>query len=173
MMNEDYLKLVHDKRISDVFSQIIAKEIEYYKAVILMGQSAIKSSLFINAGALVTTMAFFNANVKSIEDGIQEYVALSGMLIFAMAIWLTNILLCIISYGFAYLSEQRNYVNHIKHSEELRHAVIEIKNYAMPIDEKSILFGRTACGCIITTYISFFYSIYICYKGFSCFVASF
>lgn len=173
MLDNDIFKLIFEKRISDVFSQIIAKETEYYKAVILMGQSAIKSSLFINAGALVTTMAFFNANVKSIEDGVQEYIALSDTLICAMAIWLLNILFCIMSYGFAYLSEQKNYVNFVKHEEELRHAVMEAKRYIMPVDKWSIRFGLAACVCIVITYFLFAYSIWHCYKGFSGFITGF
>lgn len=173
MINMDMGEWIYGKRLDDVFSRIIAQETDYYKAVIMMGQSAVKSSLFINSGALATAMAFFNTNVKIIEDGVPEYIALSDTLILAMAIWLLNILLCVIAYGCAYLSEQRSYVNFMINEEKFRHAVIESKEYYMPVDKESIIFGKVACICIAITYLIFTYSIWICYKGFSCFINSF
>lgn len=172
-MENDIPKLIYEKRVSDVFSRIIAQEIEYYKAVIMMGQSAIKSSLFINAGALATAMVFFNANMKSIEDGVQEYVVLSTTLIYVMAIWLGNIVLCIMSYGFAYLSERRSYINYTKYTEELRHAVIESKNYTMPDDKASKWLGWVAWGCMGLSYAGFVISIKLCYEAFTVFIYNF
>jgi len=169
----DLKKKIYEKRLMEVFSRIAANETEFYKAVILIGQTAIKSSLFTNAGALVTVMAFFNVNLNHIEDGGQKYILLASVLVDAMLIWLVNILLCIMAYGFAYLSERSSYENFVNNAEDYRHAVIESKRYSMPVDKATIRWGKASCGCVAISYVLFLLSILLCYSGFSCFIGGF
>lgn len=173
MSDYDFKGMIYEKRLIDVFSRIIANETEFYKAVILMGQSAIKSSLFINAGALVTVMAFFNANINHIEDGGQKYILLANILVDAMLMWLINILLCIMAYGFAYLNERSSYENFMKNAEDYRHAVIESKRYSMPVDKAIARWGMASCCCVAISYFLFLLSVLLCYRGFSCFIDGF
>lgn len=88
----DFCKQIKLARHNEICTEIENLRNENFKAVVMMGQSAIKASMFIQAGALVIMMAFLNdeSYVMPTSNGalLWQYGSVVAIVLSYVALWL-------------------------------------------------------------------------------------
>ena len=77
---------------------------ELFKAVILSGQSALKSAILINGGAAVALLAFIGSRFEFLEDKTQKILILVSMIMLII-----GVLVAAIASGLTYLAQRHYY----------------------------------------------------------------
>lgn len=149
-----YCKDIHDIRLNDVLKEINTYKSNSFKAVMEMGRIAVKASLYVQCGAVLAVLAFFSNNLMEI---IKKEITTSlflGMYVESMYVWCCGICSCVIAYGTTYLSQYYDYGNYCNHSEELKHAVINVKSYAIPNNKKMSVFQSISVLLVFLSYVT-------------------
>ena len=79
----------------------------YFNALIVQGQSAMKSVLLINAGAVVAVLAFYSGHVDLMLSTDSRIPGLYKMLLVALLYWAVGVGISTMAYGATYLSQSR------------------------------------------------------------------
>lgn len=161
----DYCKQIKFVRMEDVFREIQTYKTDNFKAVIEMGRVAIKASLYVQCGAVLAILAFFSNNLMEVIGGEITQISFLEMYVNSMYCWSFGIVLCVISYGTTYLSQYYDYQNYCAHSEELKHAVINGKNYTMPVRKIAYRFQCASVFLVCVSYVTMFVGLVCAASG--------
>lgn len=155
---EEYVKAV--QKISD----------SNFDAVILQGQSAMKSVLLINAGAVVAVLAFYSGNADLLLLTDSRVIGLYKTLIYALLCWAIGVGTATVAYGATYLSQYCGAKTFNQGLAEFKNAVWFNENAHIGPSEWGIRWQWAVVALVIIGYICFFVGIGVAYFAFERFL---
>lgn len=138
-----------------------------FDALILQGQAAMKSVLLINAGAVVSVLAFYSGHVDLILSIDSRVVGFYKMMLDAMCCWSVGVGTTAIAYGVTYLSQSCIAENFNQKLAEFKDAVWFNKNAYIGPSRWGVGWQYVAVVLVIIGYICFFIGIKVVYNAFN------
>lgn len=138
-----------------------------FNALIVQGQSAMKSVLLINAGAVVAVLAFFSGHVDLMLSTDSRIPELYRMLLTALLYWAVGVGLSTMAYGATYLSQYCMAKNFNQGLSDFKDAVWFNKNAYMGPSKWGVGWQYVAIRLVIAGYACFFAGVYVAYSAFN------
>lgn len=138
-----------------------------FDAMIIQGQAAMKSVLLINAGAVVSVLAFYSGHVDLMLSGDSRVIGLYKMMLNALCYWAVGVGTASVAYGATYLSQSCMAKNFNQKLAEFKDAVWFNKNAYIGPSRWGLVWQYVAIGLVIIGYICFFIGIKVVYNAFN------
>lgn len=149
--NQDILIRREEERVKSV--QKISDS--NFNAVILQGQSALKSVLLINAGAVVSVLAFYSGHMELLLSADLRITELYRMLLDALRCWSVGVGTSAVAYGATYLSQSCVAKNFNQGLSEFKDAIWFNKNARIDASKWGIRWQCAAVMLVIIGYVCF------------------
>ena len=140
-----------------------------FNALIVQGQSAMKSVLLINAGAVVAVLAFYSEHVDLMLSTDSRIPELYKMLLDALLYWAVGVGISTMAYGATYLSQYCMEKNFNQRLSDFKDAVWFNKNASIGPSKWGMGWQYVAIGLVIAGYACFFAGIYVAYSALNVF----
>ena len=114
-----YAEKVKFARYNKYSDAVKESNIAEFKSIIQMGQTAIKSILFVNAGAAVAFLALFTNNMKIFFVANQKLLDVGVIILDALLFCSNGVVFLCLSYGMSYISQCYNQDNYEEHISEM------------------------------------------------------
>ena len=138
-----------------------------FDATVLQGQAAMKSVLLINAGAVVSVLAFYSGHVDLMLSADSRVIELYKMMLNALCCWSVGVGTAAVAYGATYLAQACKAKNFDQKLAEFKDAVWFNKNACIAPSKWGLIWQRVAVGLVIIGYVCFFAGIYVVYNAFN------
>ncbi len=165
-INEDILT----RRAEECVTAVQKISESNFDAVILQGQAAMKSVLLINAGAVVSVLAFYSGHVDLMLSVDSRVTGLYKMMLGALCCWSVGVGMAAVAYGATYLSQSCAAENFNQKLAEFKDAVWFNKNACIGPSRWGLIWQYVAVGLVIFGYACFFAGIYVVYNAFNAFL---
>lgn len=137
-----------------------------FNAVILQGQSAMKSVLLINAGAVVSVLAFYSGHVEMLLSVDSRITELYRMMLDALCFWSVGVGTSAVAYGATYLSQSCIAKNFNQGLSGFKDAVWFNENAHIDASKWGTIWQWAAVMLVVIGYVCFFAGICVAYSAF-------
>ena len=149
----DFCQQIKIQRHHELSENLRNNYTENFRAIIAMGQAAIKAALLTNAGAAVACLTLMSNVVKSIDTNEPAWILFSAEIVNAMTYWGIGVFFACAAYGFTYLTQEKMFREFQEQVFALEEAFWKDKIYKMQFSKSPKIYQYIAIIMVILSYI--------------------
>lgn len=153
MDDVDFCRQIKIQRHHELSEDLRNTYTENFRAIIAMGQAAIKAALLTNAGAVVACLALMSNMVKGLDVNEPAWNLFNNEIVNAMTCWGIGVFCACVAYGFTYLTQNRIFTEFQEQVHALEEAFWKDEAYKMQFSNIAKICQSVAIIMVIFSYV--------------------